>query len=190
MSPVFKNLKPYFFPAGWIPQRMETTGCVSTTASVNCHRRWCSLRWSLIVRAAQVEAERSGRTWPWQRAWWTTNWRISGWEGGKKTMGYTLQITLALSDVILLDVYAPQHWLFHPPPVRRSFPPLSGKDGHCVPAPGEEPSGAGFAAGLWGEGPLPPGGQPVAGVLLVLPQPACHAHRRCHSNLHPATPLS
>lgn len=63
---------------------METTGCVLTTASVNYQRRWFSLRWSLIVRAARAEAEMSGQTWPWLRAWWGTNWRTSGWEGKNK----------------------------------------------------------------------------------------------------------
>lgn len=60
---------------------METTSCVSTTVSVNCHKRWCSLRWSLIVRAAQAEAEMSGWMWSWRRAWWNTNWKTSEWEG-------------------------------------------------------------------------------------------------------------
>lgn len=69
-----------FFPTGWISQRMETTACVSTTVSANCHRRWCSLRWSLTVRAAQAETEMSGWMWPQQRVWWNINWKTSGWE--------------------------------------------------------------------------------------------------------------
>lgn len=66
---------------------------------------------------------------------------------------------------------------------------LSGKDGLCAPEPGEQPPGSGCPAGLWDEGPLPPGGQPVAGVLLVLCQPSCHVGRCRHSNLHTAAPV-
>lgn len=78
---------------------------------------------------------------------------------------------------------------FHLLPSTFLFYPLPGKDGLCLPAPGEDPPGPVCTAGLWGEGPLPSRGQPVAGVLLVLSQPACHARRCCHSNLHTATPV-
>lgn len=87
MPPVFK-FSYQLFSAGLIPQRMETTGCALTTASVNCQRRWFSLRWSLIVRAVQAEAKMSLQTWPLQRAWRGTNWRTSGWEGKTKSCSY------------------------------------------------------------------------------------------------------
>ena len=87
---------------------------------------------------------------------------------------------LRLSDVILYVLAF----------IRLSFLRLLlGGDGLCVPAPGEDPPGPDSAAGLWGEGPLPSGGQPVAGVLLVLPQPARHDCSLSHSDLQPATPL-
>lgn len=66
---------------------------------------------------------------------------------------------------------------------------LSGKDGLRVLAPGEEPSGPGCAAGLRGPGPLPPGGQPVESVLLVLHESAHHAHCCSLTDLHPAASL-
>lgn len=59
-----------------------------------------------------------------------------------------------------------------------------GTSGSGVPEPGEEPSGPGSIAGLRGSGPLPARGQPVAGLLLVLPHPAGHVGRRRHSDLH------
>lgn len=109
MSPAVSLL----FPAGWTSQRVETTGYVSTTALVNSQRRWCSLKWLLMVRVVQAEAKMSGRTWPRQRACWSINWRTLRWVRGEKQRPIAsaasmipLQRTLELSDVILFNVSA------------------------------------------------------------------------------------
>lgn len=66
---------------------------------------------------------------------------------------------------------------------------VAGANGPGAPEPGEEPAVAGSAAGLRGPGPLPPGGQPVAGLLLVLRQPAGHVGRGRHADLHAEAPV-
>lgn len=64
-----------------------------------------------------------------------------------------------------------------------------GAVGPGAPELGEEPAVPGGPAGLRGQGPLPSGGQPVAGLLLVLPQPAGHVGRRRLSALHAEAPV-
>lgn len=66
---------------------------------------------------------------------------------------------------------------------------VPGAGGPGAPELGEEPPVPGGPAGLRGQGPLPPGGQPVAGLLLVLRQPAGHVGRRRHSDLHTEAPV-
>lgn len=64
---------------------------------------------------------------------------------------------------------------------------MAGVDGDGSPAAGAQSSDADGPAGVRGSRPKPAGGQPVAGLLLVLCQHAGHAERGAHSGLHPPT---
>lgn len=61
---------------------------------------------------------------------------------------------------------------------------MAGVHGGGSPASGAQSSDADGPARVRGSRPKPAGGQPVAGLLLVLCQHAGHAERSAHSGLH------
>lgn len=167
----------HFSLAEWIPQKQEIISCVLRTSSVKYQKRWCILKWSLLQTEVSMRGM-SGSRRPSQRTCWIINYRTSGWE--VETLLHTWStyqhkekhqvLTLTLPSVLFLS-------------------PSAGEHGLGVLETGAEPSGPVCTASFWGEGPLPPGRQPLESVLLVLRQPVRPSCRWRHSNLHPAKSL-
>lgn len=160
--------------AEWVPQRQEITSCALRTSSVKSQRRLCFLRWSLSQTEVSTRGM-SGRRRPSQSTCWIIRYRTSGWE--VETLLHTWSTYQHQEEHQALPLK---------PPPGVIFVSLCRRG---VPETGAEPSGPVCTAGLWGQGPLPPGRQPLESVLLVLHHPVRPSCRRRHWSLHPAEPL-